>query len=95
VVVDLHDNIFYAQITVDRDGQVLEIDSRTSDALALAVRTNAKIFVEEHVMEEAAIHPEKGLTLQSQEDSLSNAEEDENLEAFEDFIDTLDLDDLQ
>jgi bifunctional DNase/RNase len=84
-VNDLRNNTFYAQIAVNLNGRSLKIDSRPSDAIALAVRTNATIFVEEHVMAEASIVPEADVT----EDM-----DDEELSAFRDFINTLDLDDL-
>jgi bifunctional DNase/RNase len=54
VINDLKDNTFYAVIhVVQRDGQRLEIDSRPSDAIALALRSEAAIFVEEDVITRA------------------------------------------
>jgi bifunctional DNase/RNase len=83
-VTDLRNDTFYARITVNLNGQQLEIDSRPSDAIALAVRADVSIFVEENVMAEAGIVPG--------EDVTEGAEED--LSAFRDFINTLDLDDM-
>ncbi len=54
-VTELRDNTFYASITVSVNGSELEIDSRPSDALALAVRVSAPIFAAEEVIEESAI----------------------------------------
>jgi len=54
-VTELRDNTFFAQITISMNGSQLEIDSRPSDALALAVRTEAPIFAAEDVIEESAI----------------------------------------
>jgi len=54
-VTELRDNTFYASITVSINGSELEIDSRPSDALALAVRTSAPIFAADDVIEESAI----------------------------------------
>ena len=85
LVSDLRNDTFFAKIDVKINGQSVEIDSRPSDAIALAVRANASIFVEEHVMEEAGIVPETDVT---------EAMDDEGLSAFRDFINTLDLDDL-
>ena len=85
LVSDLRNDTFFAKIDVKINGQSVEIDSRPSDAIALAVRANASIFVEEHVMEEAGIVPETDVT---------DAMDDEGLSAFRDFINTLDLDDL-
>jgi bifunctional DNase/RNase len=84
-VNDLRNNTFYAQILVDLNGRSVKIDSRPSDAIALAVRANATIFVAEHVMAEASIIPESDITEEM---------DDEELSAFRDFINTLDLDDL-
>jgi uncharacterized protein len=54
-VTDLRDNTFYAMITVAVDGSEIEIDSRPSDAIALAVRSDAPIFAADAVIEESAI----------------------------------------
>ncbi len=79
----LRNDTFYAYITVNVNGRKLEIDSRPSDAIALAVRANVPIFVEEQVMAEG-IMPEA---------DVSDVD-DEELAAFRDFVDTLDLDDM-
>jgi bifunctional DNase/RNase len=54
-VTELRDSTFYAQITVQQDGSEIEIDSRPSDAIALAIRAEAPIFVADRVIEESAI----------------------------------------
>ena len=54
-VTELKDNTFYALITVAVDGTEIEIDSRPSDAIALAVRADAPIFAADSVIEESAI----------------------------------------
>jgi bifunctional DNase/RNase len=54
-VTELRDNTFFASITISMNGSELEIDSRPSDALALAVRTSAPIFAADEVIEESAI----------------------------------------
>ena len=54
-VTELRDNTFYAQITVQRDGTEVEIDSRPSDAIALAIRAEAPIYAADDVIEESAI----------------------------------------
>jgi uncharacterized protein len=54
-VTELRENTFYAQITVVRDGQEIEVDSRPSDAIALAIRAEAPIYAAERVIEESAI----------------------------------------
>ena len=59
-VTELRDNTFYASITISMNGSELEIDSRPSDALALAVRCSAPIFAADDVIEESAIEFEHG-----------------------------------
>jgi bifunctional DNase/RNase len=54
-VTELKENTFYASITVQQNGSEIEIDSRPSDAIALAVRAEAPIFAAENVIEESAI----------------------------------------
>jgi uncharacterized protein len=54
-VTELKENTFYASITVSQNGSEIEIDSRPSDAIALAVRAEAPIFVADQVIDESAI----------------------------------------
>jgi len=84
-VSDLHDDTFYAHITMNLNGRRVEVDARPSDAIALAVRANVPIFVEEDVMVQAGIAPETDIT---------EGVDDESLSAFRDFINNLNLDDL-
>jgi len=84
LVNELHDDTFYARIVLDNNGQPLEIDSRPSDSIALAVRAKAPIFVAESVMDKAAIIPDEGIS----------RSDDKELSVFHDFVDTLDLDAL-
>jgi hypothetical protein len=51
VISDLSDRTFYAQIIVDVGDEEIAIDARPSDAIALAVRVDCPIFIEEHVLE--------------------------------------------
>ncbi len=88
-ITELRDDVFYARIVVSSNGQEIEIDSRPSDALALAVRTHVPIYVSEDVLEEAASTPE------TEVDDTGTAEEsDDRLKVYKDFIETLDLDDI-
>jgi len=92
---DLRNDVFYAQIILDVNGKSLLIDSRPSDALALAVRAGAKIFVGENVMEQASIVPEVGLDVEADMFRAgTDAVDDDGPDAFRDFVDSLDLDDL-
>jgi bifunctional DNase/RNase len=54
-VTELRESTFYAQVTVQQNGSEIEVDSRPSDAIALAVRAEAPIFVADEVIEESAI----------------------------------------
>ena len=54
-VTELKENTFYARITVQQNGSEIEIDSRPSDAIALAVRADAPIFAAQEVIDESAI----------------------------------------
>jgi len=53
-ITDLRDNTFFAQILLDRDGETLSIDARPSDAMALALRAGAPIFVHSVVIEKSS-----------------------------------------
>jgi bifunctional DNase/RNase len=54
-VTELRENTFYAQVTVQMDGTEIDVDSRPSDAIALAIRAEAPIFAADEVIEESAI----------------------------------------
>ena len=75
-VTELRDNTFFASITVSVNGDEMEIDSRPSDAIALAVRTQAPIFAADDVIEESSIEFEHEV-----EDN------EEVVEKFKDFLD--------
>ncbi|MEN2998459.1 MAG: bifunctional nuclease family protein [Brevinematia bacterium] len=62
VINDLRDNTFYATLYINFQGNVLEIDSRPSDAVAIAVRFNAPIYVAQHVMDQSSIHKSEYLS---------------------------------
>ena len=94
VISDLIEDIFYARLVLDVAGRHVEVDSRPSDAIALAVRAKTSIFVEDSVLERA------GVALESNdEQSLSKAEQrrdrkesdQDNLDAYRDFINSLDV----
>ena len=54
-VCDLRENVFYARLILERDGKILNVDSRPSDAVALAVRFSTPVFIDEKVMGEAGV----------------------------------------
>jgi bifunctional DNase/RNase len=83
VVTHVTDGTFHARMYVEAaDGSEAEIDSRTSDAIAVAVRTGSTIYVDERVLDEAGVEPD-------QED---DGENDEKLAVFREFINSLDVD---
>jgi bifunctional DNase/RNase len=90
LINELRDQVFHARLFIDQGGEMLEIDCRPSDSIALAVRAKVPIFVDEAVMEEAGITPEPDI----QEEAVSG-DEPEKLDAFKDFVDTLDFDDFE
>lgn len=89
LIGELRNEIFYATILLERNGKEIEVDARPSDAINLAVRASAPIFVGESVLDEAGVLPEEGI----EEEEISPREE-ENLSVFADFLESLDLDDL-
>ncbi len=91
LVNDLRDDTFFARIIMDKNGQKVEVDSRPSDAIALATRVKVPIFVADSVMERAGIVPEEGLSELAEEQGLAS---EEDLTAFKDFVESLDLDDF-
>jgi len=85
LVTEMRDETFYARILlVAKDGREISLDSRPSDAFAIAVRCDCPIYVAEDVMNAHAQEPTEDVA----------AVADEDLGAFKDFLGSLDLDDL-
>ena len=104
VVSDLQNDTFYAKIVLEygKNGSAgsKEVDSRPSDAIALAVRTNVPIFVDESVLSKAGVHLDEETgkpTDGDKETSGAPPGEDElrGMSAFTDFVEGLDLADLE
>lgn len=105
LISDLMNDTFYAKIIFNVEGSQIEVDSRPSDALALAVRVNVPIYAEESVLDKAGISldrveeaerlavEEKGEEVEEKGEKISD-EELKRLSAFSEFIDTLDLEDF-
>lgn len=55
IISDLREGIFFARLVLDRDGEIIEVDSRTSDALALATRFDCPIYTYNNILESAGI----------------------------------------
>ncbi len=102
IVTSLKNDTFYAKVVLNVDGSQMEIDARPSDALALAVRTDVSIYVEEAVLDKAGIllDRETGKPIIQEVDEttgkLKKVSEDEikKMSAFYDFINALNLDDF-
>jgi bifunctional DNase/RNase len=92
VISDLIDEIYYARIVLDVAGRHVEVDSRPSDAIALAVRAKTPIYVEESVLDRAGVALEQGEEQQPQRSKSESKQETEpdNLDAYRDFINSLD-----
>lgn len=96
VINSLERNTYFARIVLDMNGETMEIDSRPSDAIALAVRVSVPIYVAEEVMEQAGMMPEEEMSLSEEGERRSEYSESstEDLGAFKDFVEGLDLDSL-
>ncbi len=96
LINDLRADVFYAQLVLEVDRRELRIDARPSDAIAIAVRVETPIFVAEKVMEAAGRMPDEDIlpSLKGTAPPLQSKQEEEDLGAFADFIEELDLDDL-
>ena len=98
-IVKLQEDIYYGSIIAEMNGQEVNIDSRPSDAIALAVRAHVPILIHPSVMDAAAIVPEQdmpeGAPPPAKPAPVPTTEEgSERLSVFEDFLGKLDLDKL-
>jgi bifunctional DNase/RNase len=97
-VTALQDDTYYGNIVAEYDGKKLDIDSRPSDAIALAVRAHVPILVSRPILDSVGVIPEEDMQESGKEKGLLSDEpaaevNEENLSVFEDFIDNLDIDD--
>jgi uncharacterized protein len=95
LAVKLQDDIFYGNIVAESNGKEMHIDSRPSDAIAIAVRAHVPILVHQSVMESAGIEPDR--EVQESNPPVNNEappppEDPNRLSVFKDFIDKLDID---
>jgi bifunctional DNase/RNase len=105
VVSSMENDTYYATIVVQQGDRTIEIDARSSDALALAVRAGVQIFAAPEVMEKCGVRLDKdsGLAVVGEDETVTptrsvggpvGEEEREKLSAFADFIESLDLGDM-
>jgi len=85
-VTELRDSTFFAVISVEIDGRTVEIDSRPSDAIALAVRAGAEIFAADEVIQEAAV---------IFEEAMEEAPEEEVVDKFKDWMNRVSPEDFK
>lgn len=104
-VTELRGDVFYGNLVLEVNGGQMMIDTRPSDAIALAVRAHAPIFVSKSILVEAGITPEKEIKPENQkadqgEESAPAPKDEEpeskaRLSVFEDFLQNLDLGDMK
>jgi uncharacterized protein len=95
-IVSIKEDIFYGNLVLERDGKNFNLDSRPSDAIALAVRAHAPILVSQEVLDEAAIVPEQDMQEEGQAETKtpltegqsqeSTQVDEKRLDVFEDFL---------
>jgi hypothetical protein len=97
-VISLHDDTYYGNIVAEVDGRKVDIDSRPSDAIALAVRAHVPILVSRPILDSVGVTPEEDM----QEASPAAAKQveappaeinEDNLSVFKDFLENLDTGD--
>ncbi len=88
-IVALRENIFFGNIVTEINGKTIHIDSRPSDAIAMAVRAHVPIFVDPAVLDNAGIFPDEDIRNERQ-DNETLSPNDEHLSIFEEFFDGLD-----
>jgi bifunctional DNase/RNase len=101
-IIALREDVFYGNLVVEVNGEIVNIDSRPSDAIALAVRWHVPILVAQEILQTAGIIPEKDVNEQPAppddgsraKPSESEPESEERLSVFKDFLQNLDMDDL-
>ena len=98
----LKEDVFYANLVIEKDGETIKVDARPSDSIALAVRVHVPIFIAQEVIDTAGITPDHDL---QQEPAEASTETDESpheeetpatkkrLSVFEDFLENLDIGD--
>lgn len=96
-VISLHDDTYFGNIVAEVDGQKLDIDSRPSDAIALAVRAHVPILVSRPILDSVGVVPEEDIqeaTSDTGKPAQPAASEinEENLSVFKDFLSNLDID---
>ena len=104
IITDIKNDTFYAKIIVNRSGKTIELDSRPSDAISIALQANVQIYCEDSVLEKAGFKKteinddlSKDKTNKKKSKEMNSRlplgeKERKSLSVFESFIDTLDID---
>ncbi|MBN8664125.1 MAG: bifunctional nuclease family protein [Chitinophagales bacterium] len=95
IISDLQEGIFYSKLVCVSEHDTVEIDSRTSDALALAVRFGCPIYTYEHILESAGILMEDGNTGKKKKEAFGDVEEPSAASASNEDLHSMSLEDLQ
>lgn len=93
-IVDLKEDVYFGNIVAETEGKIINIDSRPSDAIALALRAHAPMLVSQAVMDEAGIVPERNIQEETPSepaekpapDAEAGPEDEKRLDVFEDFL---------
>lgn len=98
-IFSLQDDVFYGKIVTEIGDEIIEIDSRPSDAIALAIRAHIPILVDSEILEQAGIKPEPEVTENDAAETTGQVDKppldkpgEKRLSIFEDFINKLDID---
>jgi bifunctional DNase/RNase len=99
-IIALKEDIFYGNIVAETEGKIINIDSRPSDGIALAVRTHVPVLVNQAVMDEAGIVPENNIQEETPSETVERTaqggaaepEDEKRLDVFEDFLKKLGTD---
>jgi bifunctional DNase/RNase len=96
VISELAEETFHARLFLELDGRTVEVDSRPSDALALAVRSSVRVYAAADVLDQAGLGADGGLTDEGDEggalESTGENVVDPRLDVFRDFVNSLDVD---
>lgn len=94
LVTSLNNDVFFARIVARQDGRTLDIDARPSDAIAVAVRVGASIYVADEVLDKAGVLPEAERDTEAEGGSEEDAETESKLSIFREMVNSMDLPDL-
>ena len=83
-ITALKENVFFASLILEREGQRIPVDCRPSDAIVMAARAGVPIFVDEAILREAGIEPGEEAA-----DTEDSEEEEANLDVYSDFLNSL------